>query len=303
MKKPAFSPVVVNTITDLHRLNGLPDPEHPSVSIVRFNDIRHSPTEYSQGCVLGFFLIAIKKDLKGKLRYGQKYYDFDEGVMSFMAPGQLCYEEPSDRPASGFMLMVHPDFLRGHSLEKDIRELEYFSYAINEALYLSKKEERLVESILEHIEQEYQANIDNYSQPVILSQIELLLAYSSRFYNRQFITRKISNNDLLQKLESLLHDHFNDSSGKPLPTVKTLAAAMNVSPGYLSDMLRVHTGTNTQQHIHQKMIDKAKQLLAGQTLSVAEIAYQLGFEHPQSFTKIFRRKTNLTPKEFRSSIN
>lgn len=294
---------MLNSISELHRKNGIPEPEHPLISIVNLSEIYKSPADFSEGCILNFYMIAIKKDFKGKIRYGQNYYDFDEGIMSFISPGQLCYEERDDRPASGWMLLFHPDFIRGYPLGNGIKSFEFFSYAINEALYLSKKEETLIENILKNIEQEYLSTIDSFSQSVIISQIEVLLNYSNRFYNRQFITRKTASNDLLLKLEDLLENHFNNNLNNGLPTVKDIADKLNVSPNYLSDMLRIHTGQNTQQHIHNKLIEKAKEKLSTTDLSVSEIAYELGFEHSQSFCKLFRNKTNLSPLEFRQSFN
>lgn len=303
MKKQSKTPVVLNTITELHRMNGLPAPEHPLVSVVHLESIRDSKADLSDGCVLNFYMIAIKKDFKGKLRYGQGYYDFDEGVMSFIAPGQLCYEERNDRPGMGCLLLFHPDFIGGYSLGKGIKDFEFFSYAIHEALYLSKKEEVVIEGIFRSIEQEYLTAIDSFSQNVMVAQIEVLLNYSNRFYNRQFITRKPANNDMLAKLEAFLEDHFNNHTTTGLPTVKAIADSLHVSPNYLSDMLRIHTGQNTQQHIHNKLIEKAKELLSTSTLSVAEVAYRLGFEHPQSFNKVFKRKMNVSPLAFRQSFN
>jgi AraC-like DNA-binding protein len=206
---------------------------------------------------------------------------------------------------SGYSLLIHPDFIRNYPLEKNIKKFGFFSYSANEALYLSDKEKQIIISIFENIEQELTTTIDDFSQDVMISHIEVLLNYSNRFYKRQFITRKAISNDLLEKLETLLNDYFNNETAlmKGLPTVQYLSEQLNVSPGYLSDMLRSLTGQNAQQHIHNKMIEKAKEILSTSNLSVAEVSYQLGFEHPQSFNKIFKRKTNLTPIEFKQSFN
>lgn len=280
-------------------MNTVPLPEHPLVSVVHFNDIAQSPADFSGGLIMDFYMIAIKKDFSGKIRYGQNYYDFDEGVLSFIAPGQVCYEDTSDRPRGGCMLMFHRDFIKGFPLAKTIGGYSFFSYEVNEALYLSAKEEAMIESIFRNIEQEYRLPIDHFSQQVIISHIELLLTYANRYYNRQFITRKLANTDLLTKLEALLDNHFAAPEVNGLPTVKEVAAQLNVSPDYLSDMLRSHTGQNTQQHIHNRLIEKAKEILSTSRLSVAEVAYQLGFEHPQSFHKLFKKKTNYSPLEYR----
>ncbi|MFP9098123.1 helix-turn-helix domain-containing protein [Flavobacterium sp. RHBU_24] len=303
MKKPAKPIVPIASITELHRILGIREPEHPQVSIVYFSEIVNSKADFTQGFVLDFYMVAAKRDFNGKVRYGQHYYDFDEGVMSFVAPGQLCYEdEPTDRPANGFMLLFHQDFIQGYALGKNIKHHEYFSYEANEALYVSKKEEVLIEQILSNIASEYHGNIDRFTQDVIVSHIELLLNYCNRFYNRQFITRKQANNDLIAKLEQLLNNHLNAHDAS-LPKVKDLADQLNVSPGYLSDMLRAHTGQNAQQHIHNKLIDKAKEILTTTELTVSEVAYRLGFEYPQSFSKLFKAKANVSPLEYRRLFN
>lgn len=299
MKKNLHNPIRLGSISELHRMNNVALPEHPLVSVVHFDEIVQSPADFSGGLIMDFYMIAIKKDFSGKIRYGQSYYDFDEGVLSFLAPGQLCYEDTGDRPRGGCMLMFHPDFIKGFPLAKAIAGYSFFSYAVNEALYLSSKEEAMIESIFRNIEQEYRSPIDHFSQQVIISHIELLLTYANRYYNRQFITRKISNTDLLARLEALLDAHFAAPELNGLPAVKEVAAQLNVSADYLSDMLRSHTGQNTQQHIHNKLIEKAKQILSTSRLSVAEVAYQLGFEHPQSFHRLFKKKTNYSPLEYR----
>jgi AraC family transcriptional activator of pobA len=301
--KKTQGPVILNTIADMHRAMQIREPEHPLVSIVNFSDVGQHSEIMQHGLVLNVYMIALKKDFKGKVKYGQNFYDFDEGMMSFIAPGQICYQnEPGYDPLAGSMLIFHPDFLRGYALDKNIKSFEYFSYANNEALYLSKKEELMIENIFASIAQEYHNNIDSFSQDVIISNIELLLNYSNRFYNRQFITRKNANNDLLTRLEDLLESHFK-SEAQPLPTVKHLADSLNVSSSYLSDMLRTHTGQNAQQHIHNKLIEKAKEVLTTTPLSVSEIAYRLGFEYPQSFSKLFKTKTKISPLEYRKLFN
>lgn len=303
MTKVKNGPLVLNSISEMHRMLGLNGPGHPLVSTIYFNDIKDIHGEIPNGLIMNFYMIAIKKDYKGKIRYGQSSYDFDEGMMSFIAPGQICYEnEPGENPLAGCMLLIHPDFLRGYALARNIRNYEFFSYAVNEGLYLSQKEETMVEGIMRNIEQEYISAIDNLSQDVIISHIELLLTYSNRFYNRQFITRKNVNNDLVEKMDTLLNEHYN-SDNTCLPRVKDIADHLNVSPGYLSDMLRALTGLNAQQHIHNKLIEKAKEILTSTPLSVSEIAYQLGFEYPQSFSKLFKTKTKVSPLEYRKLFN
>jgi len=201
--------------------------------------------------------------------------------------------------------LIHPDFLWNTPLAKAIKKYEYFDYAVHEALFLSEKEEATLNGIIQNIKQEYQSNIDKFSQSIIISQIETLLNYAERFYHRQFITRKITNHQILDRLEKLLADYFDndDLITKGLPTVQHIADELNLSPNYLSGLLKVVTGQSTQQHIHDKLIEKAKEKLSTTVLSVSEIAYELGFEHPQSFSKLFKTKTSFSPLEFRQSFN
>lgn len=290
------------SVADLNIFFGLPKPKHPLITAFRFDN---SP-KYSGTMVIGLYCIAIKKGV-GKFKYGQRYYDYDAGTMSFFSPNQVLAHEvdEADTVDSGIALNFHPDFLSGYPLAKTIKNYGFFSYELNEALHLSEEEEATVENILSNIEREYQSNIDHFSQDVMIAQIELLLQYSNRFYNRQFITRKPANNDILVRLESLLSEYFSSDKifKSGLPTVQFVSEQLNVSPNYLSDMLRTITGQTTQQHIHNKLIEKAKELLSTTALSVSEIAYQLGFEYPQSFNKLFKKKTEVSPSEFRQSFN
>lgn len=296
------SPIRIRSITEFHRLRGLTPPVHPLISVVDYGAM--APAYGST--IFDYYSISIKRGV-GKMFYGQQPYDFDEGVMYFVAPGQLLRVEPgqSDAPGrSGWLLLIHPDFLWNTTLAKTIRQYEFFDYAVNEALFLSDKEEAVINGIIATIRQEYQGNIDKFSQSIITSHIETLLNYSERFYQRQFITRKIGNHEVLGRLEALLGDYFaDDISGKGLPTVQWVAEQLHVSPGYLSGLLKLLTGQSTQQHIHDKLIEKAKQQLSTTNLSVSEIAFQLGFEHSQSFSKLFKTKTNVSPLEFRNRFN
>ncbi|MDN3654265.1 helix-turn-helix transcriptional regulator [Ferruginibacter paludis] len=305
---PNKQPCRIKTIKEFHGFRGLPMPEHPLISVVDYAAIRHLPENNTLSWVLDFYSISLKRTSNAKMKYGQQEYDFDEGVMFFMAPGQVfSVEVNSNAPAkhSGWILLIHPDFLWNTPLAKKIKQYDYFGYSVNEALFLSTKEEATLSHIIQHIEQEYHANIDKFSQDVIIGQLELLLTYSQRFYERQFITRKISNHQILHRLEAVLTDYFNsnDLIQKGLPTVQYIAESLNVSPSYLSGLLKVFTGQSTQQHIHDKLIEKAKEKLSTTNLSVSEIAYQLGFEHPQSFSKFFKTKTQLSALEFRQSFN
>ncbi|MEJ7678020.1 MAG: helix-turn-helix transcriptional regulator [Segetibacter sp.] len=255
--------------------------------------------------ILNFYKISYKKNLQGKLKYGQDYYDFYEGGLFFVSPNQVIASDADNGDHSGYTLFIHPDFLLTYPLAKKIKQYGFFSYSANEALHLSDNEKATIISIFKIIEDELTSRIDDFSQDVIISQIELLLNYSNRFYKRQFITRKAVNSDLLQKLEEILDDYFNNEKSlmQGIPTVQYLSENLNISPGYLSDMLRSLTGQNAQQHIHNKLIEKAKEQLSTTSISVSEIAYALGFEHPQSFSKLFKTKTNISPIDFRQSFN
>ncbi|SEB10505.1 helix-turn-helix domain-containing protein [Pedobacter hartonius] len=306
MKTEAKQPYLFNSISELHRELGLPSPLHPLVSLVDYSTIKTDTTDLKKGMIFNFYKVSYKKNFKGKIRYGQSYYDFDEGGLSFVSPNQLISaagEEEADY--GGYTLLFHPDFIRQHPLGKNIKNYGFFSYSVAEALYLSEKEKNVITGIFKNIEMELDSSIDHFSQDVMISQIELLLNYSKRFYSRQFITRKSGNNDLSLKLEELLSNYFDDEKTlvTGLPTVKQLSDELQVTPHYLSDMLRTLTGQNTQQHIHNKLIDKAREILSTTNLSIAEVAYRLGFEHPQSFNKIFKRKTKMSPVEFRQSFN
>jgi AraC-like DNA-binding protein len=305
MRSDANTPYIFNSISELHRVLGLPKPLHPLVSLVDYGDVKSDTGEISKGMVLNFYKISYKKNFKGKLKYGQTYYDFDEGGLSFISPNQLISAAKEEADYGGYTLLFHPDFIRNYPLGKNIKNYGFFSYSVAEALYLSEKEKEIIVGIFKNIELELNSAIDHFSQEVMISQIELLLSYSKRFYNRQFITRKAANNDLLTKIEELLDDYFDTEKAlvTGLPTVQQIADQLNVTPHYLSDMLRSITGQNTQQHIHNRLIEKAKEVLCTTNLSIAEVAYKLGFEHPQSFNKIFKRKTKLSPLEFRQSFN
>lgn len=305
MKKEANTPLRIDSISELHRMLGLPKPLHPLVSLVDNATMVMQEGYLKSSFLFNFYKISFKKTTNGVIGYGQGYYDFDEGGMIFTAPNQLISIISEDRDYEGFSLLVHPDFIRNYPLGKNIKLYGFFSYEANEALHLSDKEKTTILGVLDNIQQEFASAIDDFSQDLIISYIEVLLNYSNRFYKRQFITRKAVNHDLLNQMEETLSQYFERESGldKGLLTVEYLAQQLNVSPRYLSDMLRSLTGQNAQQHIHEKLIEKSKELLSISQLTVAEIAYQLGFEHPQSFSKIFKRKTNVTPLEFRASFN
>lgn len=297
---------ILNSVSELHSLLKLKRPTNPLVSVINVADVDMEKVQITKPVVFNFYVVNIKQNCEGKIKYGQQYYDFNEGVMSFVAPKQRVeLEESGSAKLQGWMLIIHPDFLHGYQLAKKIKEYGFFSYAVNEALHLSDKEEQIISGILQNLQDEIAAIIDSYTQDVVVSHLELLLNYSNRFYNRQFITRKKASNDLLVKFEELLSENFKEDNSKAggLPSVQYFSERLFVSPNYLNDMLKNLTGQTTQQHIHNQVIEKAKELLSSTNLSVSEIAYQLGFEYPQSFNKLFKNETNITPLQFRKSFN
>jgi AraC family transcriptional activator of pobA len=294
-----------NSLSRLHKALDMPAPMHPLVSLIN-NAAGTIPLErLPSPHILSFYKISYKMNFQGKFKYGQHYYDFDEGGMFFVSPNQITGAHKSLSDQSGYTLLFHPDFLLGYELAKKIKAYGFFSYSINEALHLSEREKTMIISVFQSIEEELKERIDNFSQDVVISQIELLLNYANRFYNRQFITRKAVSSDLLQKVEDILGAYFQSPPAQKqgLPTVQYLSAQLNLSASYLSDMLRSLTGQNAQQHIHNHLIEKAKEQLSTSQASISEIAYELGFEHPQSFSKMFKLKTSMSPLDFRRSFS
>lgn len=305
MKKDKNIPYNYNSLTELHRMLGLSKPLHPLISLF---DNANRKIDYSNIADLrtsAFYKISYKSNLTGQLKYGQHYYDFDEGGLFFVSPNQVTANSDNNGDHSGYTLLIHPDFLLTYPLANKIKQYGFFSYSADEALHLSDKEKDTIISIFKNIDEELQSRIDDFSQDVMISQIETLLNYSNRFYKRQFITRKQVNNDLLQKMEGILEGLFKDENLviQGIPTVQHLSESLHLSPSYLSDMLRSLTGQNAQQHIQNRIIEKAKEKLSTSNLSISEIAYELGFEYSQSFSRLFKTKTSQSPQEFRAGFN
>lgn len=294
---------VVNSVSEIHSLLKLSPTKNTQITVINHKD--EPPLENSvENLVLNFYQICIKRNFKGQFKYGRNYYDFDKGTVTFSAPHQvISVDQGADRDNEGWSLMFHPDLIRNYPLAKNIKNYGFFSYEVNEALHLSDDEEKLIEGIVQNIKMEYEARLDNFSADVIVSNLELLLNYCNRFYSRQFVTRKMANSDALTKFEQLLNKHFEGDKITGLPTVSSLASEMGISPSYLGDMLRTLTGQNTQQHIHEKLIEKAKEKLVTTNLSVSEIAFELGFEYPQSFSKFFKNKIDMSPLQYRQSYS
>ncbi|MCF0074264.1 helix-turn-helix transcriptional regulator [Dyadobacter sp. CY261] len=305
MTRKNFQPHIFESVSQLLQALGLPKPTHPLIALVDYKDIQVDTQNLGTGYLLNFYKISFKKHFAGQIRYGQGHYDFEEGGLSFTAPNQLISAAQEEKDYSGYTLLFHADFIRNYPLGKNMIKYGFFSYSVAEALYLSDKEKKVIFSLFEAVGMELDSNIDHFSQDVLVSQIETLLNYSNRFYNRQFITRKVVHNDMIAEMESYLSGYFNENKALLYgpPTVEQLSDHLNVSRRYLSDMLRSLTGQTTQQHIHARLIEKAKDILSTSNLTIAEIAYQLGFEYPQSFNKLFKSKTKVSPLEFRQSFD
>lgn len=301
---PHSKPYRIKSINEGYRLLGMQNPHHHLFSIIDVSSLKSAPGINS--VIFDFFTVSLKRGCDNLL-YGQQKYDFDGGMMAFTSPGQILSGEENGTPRdlTGWMMFIHPDFLWRTPLAQKIRGYDYFGYAANEALFLSDKEESIINGIVDNIKHEFNNNVDKFSQDVVIAQLDLLFTYAQRYYERQFISRKITNHGTFSSLEKLLDEYFNNEHllSKGLPYVKYFADKLHLSPKYLGSMLKQLTGKTTQEHIHDKLIEKAKEKLSSTELSVSEIAYDLGFEHPQSFSKLFKSKTNQTPLEFRASFN
>ena len=300
----------IPTISQFHQFVNVPPPQHPLISVIDVATAGRQPdSDEPAHLTLDFYSIAVKRMHNVTMRYGQQSFDFNEGVLSFMAPRQVFSIAADNQEEavkkSGWAIYIHPDFIWNTPLAKTIKRYDFWDYSLNEALFLSAKEEAVITQIILNIGRECEANIDQFSKPIIISHVESLLNYADRFYHRQFITREKAAHQLLDRLETVLDAYVNRAEGMNtgLPTVRSVAEELNLSPKYLSNQLRVLTGQNTQQHIHDKLIERAKEKLSTTNLTVSEIAYELGFEHVPSFSKLFKTRTNLSPLAFRASFN
>ncbi|WP_432710574.1 helix-turn-helix domain-containing protein [Pedobacter sp.] len=301
-----MKPYAIQSIRVLHELLELPKPKHPLISVIDYSKIKCFDDQKLESVTYGFYCISLKKNFNGRMRYGQQHYDYDDGIMSFFAPNQVVITEiRDDWELEGLWLVIHADFIQGFSLGKEIGQFGFFSYAVNEALHLSEEEEQMITVLMNDIAKESEKTTDTFSHDILIKQVELLLSYCNRFYHRQFLTRKQAGNKLLTSFEQLLDEYFNHDGAQAqrLPSVAQLANKLHLSSNYLSDMLRSTTGHSAQQHIQLKLISKAKTLLSSTDLSISEIAYKLGFDYPQSFSKLFKNKTHITPRQFRARFN
>ena len=310
----------IKSVSQYHHLLGLPPPEHPHFSVVELDAAKFPAMDGPVTLSYDFYIIFLKQDPQGKFTYrygqhtlnlavakGEAEHDFETSRLFFMAPGQILGIEHHNQAASGlsgWALLIHPDYLWKTRLAKAINHYEFFQYSVNEALYLAPQEEEKISSIIRNIQEEYRAKIDRHTQDVVIAELELLFTYAERFYNRQFFTRKITNHGIVERVDELLTTYFNsrDLLAKGLPTVQYISTSLNISPNYLRGLLKSLTGLNTQEHIHQKLIAKAKEKLSTTDLTVSQIAYELGFEHPPSFSKLFKSKTCCSPGDFRHSL-
>lgn len=300
--------LTIDSISQAHQLFGIDKPKHPLVTVVHPKDFR-SVSALPEGVkiVTNFYQIMLKVDGCGNLTYGKNSYDYEEGTLIFTSPGQaLAYEDQDEVGAVNadeWTLAFHPDLIRRSDLGKNIHQYSFFAYNANEALHLSDEERKNIETLLEKIVQEYSQKLDRHSQHLIVANIELLLDYCLRFYDRQFYTRTNLNNDVITKFERLLHEYYHSVLVEEfgIPTVQYCAKELNLSPNYLSDLLKKETGKTAQEHLHLYVIERAKSSLLNSSSSISEIGYALGFEYPQHFSNLFKSKTGLSPRAFRNS--
>lgn len=295
--------ITVKSITQAHQLMAIEKPKHPLVSV-----FRHTPdmrTNFGDVRFTGdLYLISMKDGIKGTFKYGRNSYDFEEGTMTFVSPGQVIMPEEiiTEIDSRGWTILFHPDLIRKSELGRNIDNYSFFDYSVNEALHLSDKEKQTLTELTQKIENEIDQNIDRHTQKLIVSNIELLLDYCIRYYDRQFYTRSDLNKDIVSRFENFLKDYFKSGNQLELgvPSVKYCSEQLYMSPNYLSDLLKKETGRNTQDHIHAFVIDKAKTILLNSNNTVTQVAFGLGFEYSQHFSKLFKAKTGMSPTEYRN---
>ncbi|PAB59295.1 helix-turn-helix domain-containing protein [Anaeromicrobium sediminis] len=295
--------IKIDSITDLHEYSGYDKPTHPLVTIIDVKKIKPLQEIKNAKVRLGFYCISMKSDVEEGMKYGRQFYDFKEGSLIFIEPNQVATFDIAapNKDATGWILCIHPELIRGSDLAMKMDKYHFFSYTANEALHLSDQEKITLNNIVETIQNEISQNIDAYTRKLILNSIELLLNFSERFYNRQFLTRTASNNDTITEFESVIKERFNADrlETEGIPSVKELATTLGYSPYYLSDLLKKETGKSTQDYIHEYLLQRAKDLLISTNDPVSQIGYQLGFEYPAHFSKFFKNKTGMTPSKYR----
>ncbi|MEN8928127.1 MAG: helix-turn-helix transcriptional regulator [Flavobacteriales bacterium] len=293
----------IESISQLHKMLGYQKPEHPLVTVLDYSKIKADSNHYDIKIVTDFYVISLKSPSPKSVQYGRQYYDFEEGSIMFLSPKQVfsVSDFNENNKSQGWGIYFHPDLISNSALGQKIKDFSFFSYAVSEALHVSEKEKQILTSLSATIIGEYSEKLDEYSQGVIITAIEQLLNYSQRFYSRQFLTRKKLNKDLISRFEDLLKTHFQSEKLKEngLPKIDYFASQLRLSPNYLTDLLKKETGKTAKEHIHLTVISSAKYKLLNSADSVKEIAFSLGFEYPQYFSRLFKSKTGLTPLEFR----
>ncbi|WP_413512327.1 helix-turn-helix domain-containing protein [Myroides odoratus] len=289
----------IDTVKNYNDYTGV-DTLHPLVSVVNFSELRDVPNFKRY---MGIYAIFLKDTNCGDIRYGNQPYDYEDGTLVFVSPGQIYGIDNHSvvKSPKGYGLVFHPDLLVGTNLGKTIKAYSFFSYEVNEALHLSKKEHQTIVSCFEQIAVEINQNIDTHSKTLLVSNIELLLNYCMRFYDRQFITRNHINTDILTRFESLLHAYFqsNNAQDLGLPSVTWCAEQLHLSPNYLGDLIKKETGHTALDLIQSRLIEEAKLRIFDANTSISDLAFQLGFKYQQHFSRLFKQKTGMTPNEFR----
>lgn len=290
----------IDSISDLHQLYGIGKPKHPLITVIDLATTQINHRKAGAAYRLSFYTIFCKQ-VSSPVKYGRSYYDFSEGSMMFTAPGQVITSSADAYTETGWGLFVHPDLIHSSSLGRRINEYTFFHYETSEALHISDEEKQTLEACLQNIQKEYGQNIDKHTHRLVQSNLELLLNYCSRFYDRQFYTRQKVSTDAVQQFEKLLTDYFAQPTliNVGLSSVTYFAEQMHLSPNYLSDLLHRFTGKTTQEHLHWQVVDKAKSLLWSTNQSVSEIAYALGFTYPSQFSRLFKNKTGYAPSDYR----
>ena len=290
-----------HNLAALHRACNLPLPEHPMLSLYSFESSLDLFPKSISAFTGDFYCISLKKIKSGKFLYGRTKYDHENGSMIFGKPRQIIALDNIEYEEAGFFISFHKDYILGNSVYKEIQEYGFFDYEVNEALHLSPKEEQTMQDLFNKITEEYYNNQDEMSQGIILAHISSMLKYAQRFYNRQFLNRTKNNSELKSKFDKVLADYFNQdiANQEGLPTVSKIATMLHLSPQYLSDLLKLKTGKTALEHIHIYLINEAKNLLLYSKGRISDIAYQLGFEHTPYFSKLFKKKVGLSPKEYR----
>lgn len=294
----------INSIAEVHGFLKQDKPPHPLITVIRkWPELGSEPLQLKFASDL--YYLALKRDISGSFKYGRNSYDYQEGTMVFMGPGQVAtFSLPgkTSAPHGGWAILFHPDLIRQSPLGEHIHQYSFFSYETNEALHLAEKEREFLNTLANTIEQEINQNMDRHSQALIIQNLETILKYSQRYYDRQFYTRSNLSKDVVTHFERFLQDYFSspELAAKGMPSVETCGAALSMSGAYLSDLLRTETGKSAKDHIYRYLLDKAKTALLNSSESVSQVAYRLGFEYPQHFSKLFKTKTGMSPTEYRN---